>query len=95
MHIYLECKLLPSFLCYSFKLQNNYEMDDMLQQTIKSMESRQLDSTITLSYMIMIMSTYIATLTQLILLNCLGLFCVFLYLKLAIVYRRIVKCQDK
>ena len=65
-HAYLsECKLLPSFLFYSFKLQNNYKKDDTVQQTINSMESIKLDIKITVSNMTMIMFTYIASLTQL------------------------------
>ena len=39
MHIQLLYKLLPSFLCDSYKRWNNYQKNSILQQTIKCKES--------------------------------------------------------
>ena len=39
MHIQLFYKLLPSFLCDSYKRWNNYQKNSILQQTIKCKES--------------------------------------------------------
>ena len=65
MQIYSECELLPSFLRYSVKRYSNYEKDDSLQETIKSMESVKSDSNEISSTMTMIMLSKIITWKQL------------------------------